>query len=622
MNDPSRPTTRRLAAILHADVAGYSALMNSDESATQSAVARSMDRARETVASHGGRLVGTAGDAFLAEFPSVVEAVAAATEFQNAMVEFGASTSFQSPLAFRIGINLGDVIADGDDIFGDGINVAARVQALAPPGGIAITSAVRDQLGRRLPIAFADGGSHSVKNIPDPIQIYVASPPFELRTKAYRRRKYLPHLALGATLGAILALGLAVAALMDSYQAGSPLRGQSSERAENRPVVAILPFKDQTNEQDSYFANGVTEDVISHLGRFSELLVLSWNAVAPFGNRPVDIEALRSDLKARYVVGGSIHRSQEKLRLNVQLTDARDGILMWSRRYETPIEDLFEVQDRITNAIAGSLAVGVGRIEQQRAFETPTEALDAYDLVLRGRSLIRRVERKANFEARKLFRAAIEKDPNYADAHASLAWTQVADVWWGWSEWPANALEEAIKNADRALELDPRNILAMTARSEVLFLQDRLTPSRAQCLRALEINPNDAQARATCGSVMVFSGDFEEGIRNLELSMRIDPDATSWNLTNLAVGYYLVERFEDAANLLGGGARGFDEDPAPHAVLAAANARLGRMEAAQREVEKALRLYPFFDAAIFANNIGNEENSKKLLAGLRAAGFK
>ncbi|NRG19024.1 hypothetical protein HPQ64_15130 [Rhizobiales bacterium] len=623
MNDRSHPTTRRLAAILHADVAGYSALMNSDEGATQAAVAQSMDRAREIVSAHGGRLVGTAGDAFLAEFPSVVEAVAAATEFQSAMADADPSASSGTPLSFRVGVNLGDVIADGDDIFGEGVNVAARVQTLAPPGGIAITRAVRDQLGKRLPVAFADGGAHSVKNISDPVRIYFARPPFTLQARPPPGRKYRRPLAFVAVFGAIFALGLATTALLDSFPGGRRTFDQSRAPTDSRPVVAILPFKDPANNaEEAYFANGVTEDVISHLGRFSELLVLSWNAVAPFADRPADIDALRKELKARYVIGGSIQRGREKLRLNVQLTDARDGILMWSRRYEAPIEDLFEVQDRITNAIAGSLAVGLNRIEQQRAFETPTEALDAYDLVLRGRSLIRRVERKANIEARKLFLAAAEKDPNYADAYASLAFTNVNDVSWGWSEWPTSALDKGIEYADRALALDERNVLAMTARSEILYLQGRLASSRAQCLRAVEINPNDAQARSTCGSVMIFSGDFQEGIRNLELSIRIDPESSSWTLTNLAVGYYLVGRFKDAADLLSAGARGFDEDPAPHAVLAAANARLGRMEAAQREVEKALRLYPFFDAAIFASNIGNEENSRKLLNGLRAAGFK
>ena len=609
VNETPQTPKRRLAAILHADIMGFSALMSADESGTQAAVARVMQAASAMARDRGGRVVSTAGDAFLAEFPSVVEAVSFASDFQTRQAD---------DLTFRIGVNLGDVIVEGDDIFGEGVNVAARVEALAPPGGIAISGTVREQLGNRVDIRFEDGGTHRVKNIPAPVRIYTAKPPFQPAASASRA------VTPGARrFGIILATILVLAGLGVYLRPDLALRFDpdvSSEvEMDSRPVLAVLPFREQGGN-GTCFGAGFTEDLILHLGRFPDILVLSWNAVAPFREN-TDPAELREQFNARYVIDGSVRRNGDRLRVTVQLTDARDGLLLWSERYETPEAELFDVQDRIAGAAAGSLALGVVRLEEQAALDRPTEELDAYDLVLRGRAALRRVDRASNLAARDYFNAALEIDPGYADARAGLAWTFTNEAWWGWSEWPRRTVEAGVRHARVALNTAPGNTTALSALTELYWMQNDLKAAADVCTRAVEANPNDARAHASCGGVLIFSGELEKGIAHGELALRLDPAPTTWLFTNLSIGYFMTGRYEDAIALLSRSSEVINEDPAPHAVLAATYARVGRTEEARQEVSETLRLSPFFDASVFAGNLAATGYEEELLDALHAAGF-
>lgn len=610
---------RRLAVVLHADVVGFTALMGADEAATHAALSRAMGRAREIIATRNGRVVGTAGDAFLAEFPSVVDAVRAAVEFQSR----GAEDAGGSPLVFRVGINLGDVIVQGEDIFGDGVNLASRVQALAPPGGIAITDAIHTQLGSRLETGFADGGLHKVKNVARPVHIHIALPPFEATGPAHRSAKWR-RLAASLVASLLITIGIAAGlALVLSRPEEAPPPDVAADPVDLRPVVAVLPFT-EPGAEETWFADGMTGDVIANLGRFPELLILSWNAVAPYRNATPEMSTARDILGARYVLRGSIRRNDAELRVSLELSDARDGLLIWSKRFEAPYDDVFELQDRITGDVAGALAIGLAKIEQQRTLTVPTETLDAYELVLRARAKTRRIRLADNLEARALFLEALEKDPDYPDALAGVALTYIAEAWWGWSEWPEASVRKAREAAEKALGLDPRNVRAAAVRAEALYLAGETDAARAVCDRALDINPNDPATLGVCGGVHVYAGETETGVPLLELSLRIDPELTGGPLSDLAIGYYVLGAFEKAADVLGhGAARGFDELPAAHATLAAINARLGRPEAARREVERTLQLSPFFDPETFAYNVvGNPDKAAELLADLRAAGFE
>lgn len=628
MSSDSKEHGRRLAAILYADIVGFSALMGADEDEAHAATSAAMARCRDIVASHHGRVVNTAGDAFLAEFPSIVDAVSAAVDLQ-ATAPAGATDIRDKSVRFRVGINIGDVIIDGDDIFGDGVNVAARIQELAPPGGIAVTRAARTQLGNRLDIAFQDLGQQMLKNIATPVRVFIAEPPFDkngshqtarVPARAAVRRKPVV-VALGFVLGLLLfALG---GTFVAQFVFREPLAVVEATFADARPVLAVLPFDELgPAAEDTYYADGFTEDIITHLGRFSELVVLSWNAVAPYRGHLPEIEKVRRELNARYVIGGSIRRQSNAIRLTVQLTDARDGTLLWSEQFQDAADDIFELQDTIAGTVAGALALGVEDVEQRSALKKPTDRLDAYDLVLRGRFELRKVDRANNLKARDLFRRALDLDPNYADARAGLAWTYVNDLWWGWNEWPEHSMESGEQLAREALDIDPNNVLALNALSELAWMKKDFQAARDFCRGAVRRNPNDPRAHASCAGTLIFSGAIEEGIRHGELTMRLDPEGSSWRNTTLAIGYYFQERYADAAQLLSRSAHFLDEDPAPHAVLAAIYSRMGRPEAAREEVERTLRLFPFFDAEIFAGNLAVTGYSDELLAGLREAGFE
>ena len=611
-----RPSSgRRLAAILHADVVSYSAKVATDETVTLQLLKQGLALAEAIVTSHAGRIVNTAGDAFLAEFPSVVECLRAAIEFQN-------TNGSQTGLEWRVGVNLGDIVIEGDDILGDGVNVAARVQELAPPGGIAITAAVLEQEGQRIGLEVDDLGQKRLKNVLTPVRVFLirAHGPGTSSTTAKRRFR-VPLLAAAlltvVVLGAFFGWRSGAFSILEFGQ-DAPVTAQVTQK----PVIAVLPFRDPTAGGDeSWFADGLTEEVIRQLGRFPALVVLSWNAVEPFNDK-VRLDDLRGELGADFVVSGTVWRSADKLRLGVDLSDTGNGSLIWSKRYDTELADIFDVQDKVANAVAGSLAVGLSRDVEQRAQRAPTGSLNAYDLFLRGRVLMRKTEREANFEARKLFARAIALDPNFSDAEAGLAWTHVADAWWGWTEWPYQSIDVAIERVNRAIALNPRNGLAHSILAEALWTQQDREAALDESERALALNPNDAWALATHGGILLHMGDPVAALPHLEMAFRLNPHPHSRAFAQLGLVYFLLERDDDAVDLLTRGIRAIKEDPSPHAILAMAAHRAGNFQLAERAKALTLRLSPFFDPATYAASFGGVGWKSELEAGLRAAGFE
>ena len=389
-----------------------------------------------------------------------------------------------------------------------------------------------------------------------------------------------------------------------------------------KPTIAVLPFKDQSGAGDhDYFSDGVSEDIIRALGRFSGLLVLSWSAVAPFKGRAVELDALAEELGARYVVGGTIRQSGDQLRVTVDLTDAQRGVLLWSERFDDRLEDIFAVQDRITQQVVAALAVRVTRLEQADALARPTESLGAYDLVLRGRSLLRRVERSANYDARSFFERAIAIDPGYADAYVGLGWTQLNDFLWGWTQWPHRAVDQAQDSASRAIELDDRNASGQALRAFILAFHRDFATAEAVIDRALTLNPNDALSHGIRGNIMLNSGRPEAAVGSLELALELDPHPLAWWLVDLGQAYYLAGRYADVIALFDRFTGNFDEDPAPHAILAAAHAQLGENDAAESSAVQLRRVSPFFDSEIYASSVTGAEHQRHLLDGFRKAGL-
>ncbi len=366
----------------------------------------------------------------------------------------------------------------------------------------------------------------------------------------------------------------------------------------------------------------MTEDVISELGRFASLLVLSWSAVAPYREDATALDELSRELGVRYVVSGTIRRAGEALGVSVQLTDAARGVLLWSERYDVAMADLFAVQDAITLQVVGALAGRVSRLEEARVLERPTVDLGAHDLVLRGRALLRTVERQANFEARSLFEAALTADPGYADAHVGLAMTEVNDLKDGWTEWPGEALARAAAQLDEALASDADNPHAHAMRAELLRLRGDLAAARRASDRAIALNPNSPQSQATRGGILVYQGELQPAIDALELALRLDPHPDASWVVNLAMAYYLAGRHADVVTLFDRFGGAFEAEPVQHLLLAAAYGQLGETAAATAALQRLRRVSPFFDAGVYAGNLAEPAHRRALLEGLEKAGLE
>jgi adenylate cyclase len=625
---PSRK--RKLAAILHADVVGFSRLMGEDETGTHQALGRLRRAVDPLIATRGGRIVGTAGDSLLADFPSVVDALNCALEMQRASRAINDSMPPERRLELRIGINLGDVIIDGDDIFGDGVNIAARIEALAKPGSVCISHTVYEQVKNKLDLDYRPLGSHRVKNIAEPVRAYeVGGAAVAPRPRTWR----WPVAAGGA---AIVSVGLVAGALYGG--GGRELFGLGSAakpvnvaalaapaRLAGRPSVAVLPFKNLSGDADhDFFSDGTTEDVITALGRFSNLLVISKSATFPFRNSNASPAEIGRLLNARYLLDGSIRRAGNRVRVGVTLTEPTTGRNVWSETYDVEGDDIFTVQDNIAKRVVGAAAVSLTRVEQERVLAKPTSSLAAYEYVLRGRDAFSQDSRDSNDEASELFQRAIDLDPNYADAYAALGFSHYEAVVSGWSEFRAEELERAEALAQKALALDPATTRAYRLLAQLHLFRKRFDLALAQVDRALEINPSDADNYAARGSILVWAGKAAEALPWLEGALRFD-QADGFASARLCMTYYLLSRYPEA---LDAGDRALSRTPGrntqmiTHPMLAAAYAELGRLQDAERERAISARLWPLLDARTFADQYGTDEARDHMLEGLKKAGFR
>ncbi|MEA2916242.1 MAG: adenylate cyclase [Bradyrhizobium sp.] len=623
---------RKLAAILHADVVAFSRLMGEDDTGTHQALGRLRQAVDPLIIAQNGRIVGTAGDSLLADFSSVVDALNCAVEMQQAAHAINESIPPERRLELRIGVNLGDVIVDGDNIFGDGINIAARLQALAKPGTICISQTVYEQVKNKLNFRYHPLGSHRVKNIVEPVRAYLV----EVAATARRRRRRRWPLVAATGGAAIVAAGLSVWALHADvsrhlFGFGSVAKPvevatlASAARLETRPSVAVLPFKNLSGDSaHDFFSDGITEDVIAALGRFSNLLVISKSSSFPYRNSNIAPAEIGRLLNARYLLDGSVRRTDDRVRVGVQLTEATTGRLVWSETYKAEIDGIFAVQETIAKSVVGAAAVELSRFERERARAKPTSNLAAYEYVLRGRGALSHNTRESNDEASELFQRAIDLDPNYADAYAALGDSYFEAVVSGWSEFRTEDLERAEALAQKALALDPATTRAYRVLSNINLFRKRYDLALAQIDRALEFNPSDADNYVTHGSILMWAGRAAEALPWLEGALRFDK-ANSVAATRLCMAYYFVHRYTEAVDACD---RGLSHDPGrntqmlTHPVLAAIYAALNQQQDAKRERALVARLWPLLDARTFASQFGTEEARNHMLEGLKQAGFR
>jgi adenylate cyclase len=641
------PDPRRLIAVVYADMVGYSRLIGLDDLQTLERLRKLRNSVIDpALGGHGGRIVQTGGDSLLMVFNSIDGAVRFAVKVQQDVPVFDGDQPHDRAIRFRIGINIGDAIADGTDLHGDAVNVAVRIQAECPPGGICVSRAVRDHVHGRLDLVFEELGPLHLKNIARPVEAFVlkldgvksvaapdrANSATTLATASRRRRKRWALVAVAGTT-AFVAAGFVVWARHAGK--GPDLFGLGSRPVEvatlatparlaGRPSVAVLPFKNLSGDTaQDFFSDGITEDVITALGRFSNLLVISKSASFPFrgsNSSPAEIGRL---LDARYLLEGSIRRAGNRVRVGVELTEAKAGRLVWSETYDAEADDIFAVQDKIARRVVGAAAVELTRFEQERALAKPTSNLAAYEYVLRGREAFSHETRDDNDEASELFQRAIDLDPNYADAYAALAGSYQEAVVSGWSEFRAEELERAEALAQKALALDPATTRAYRVLSQINLYRKRYDLSLAQTDRALEINPSDANNYAERGSTLVWAGRATEALPWLEGALRFDR-ANGFAAARLCTVYYLLRRYTEAVDVCD---RALSRNPGrntqmiTHPMLAATYAELGRQQDADGERAIATHLWPLLDARTFAAQFGTQEAQDHMLEGLKKAGF-
>ncbi len=609
MQEPATP--RRLTAILAADVVGYSRLMQDDDQATLRDLTERRALFAERVAARRGRIVNAPGDSILAEFPSVVDAVECAAGIQRELAARNAGVPQARRMQFRIGINLGDVLVDGDGIYGDGVNIAARLESLCDPGGVNVSASAYEQVRDKLAYRFIDRGEQQVKNIARPVRAYA----LDLRSHGvvFKRKfsfKFRPF--------PVLVVFVAIAALAFTYFSG--------KKAKDVPAatIAVLPFANQSGDpKRDYFSDGVTEDIISALGRFSAVRVIAHNAVQAYKGRNSTPEEISRELAVRYVVRGSVREAEGKVRVAVELSDAMKGTLLWSDRYEGEGMEVFEIQDRIVRNVAGALAVKLTSLEQQRAISKPPESMEAYDLVLRARELLPRGERAMNREARALLAQALRLSPNYAEAHAARADAEMQRALFGWIEDPAEALRRSEEAAQRAIGLGDPGAAARAhgVLGSLYTFTGKFDAALVEADRAIELNGSDALAHGLRGGVLLWTGRIEESISSSEAARRFDPRFSRESGFNLSLAYYLAGRYRDALETAETTLRGAPELSFVEAVRAAALAQLGQVEEARRAAAQVRRLDPFFKTERFGTRFVNPAHRQAIQQGLRKAGL-
>ena len=581
---------RRLAAILAADVAGYSRLMGVDEEGTLSALKElRRELADPKIKEHRGRIVKTTGDGLLVEFASVVDAVRCAVEVQFEMAERNAGMPEERRIQFRIGINLGDIIKDGRDIHGDGVNIAARLEALAEPGGICVNRVVRDQVRDKLDFAFEDAGEQRVKNIARPLRVY----------------RIRPGRSAGDTMGA----------------------AQPALALPDKPSVAVLPFTNMSGESEQEFvSDGIAEDVITALSRYPSLFVIARNSSFTYKGRPVDVKQVGRELGVRYVLEGSVRKAGNRIRVTAQLVEAGTGNHVWADRYDRDLADIFAVQDEITEAVTIAIAPAIADAELQRAVRKPPDSLDAWAAYQRGLWHLSEANPDDNTIAQKFFRQAIDLDPTFAGGYSGLALAQLqaAAVYQKLGLLEAQSSAEAL--ARRAVALDGADAEARSCLGWALQARGELQGALSEIERALGMSPNLAVAHGQRGATLIFAGRPKEGLAAVQTSIRLDPrdPFSAIRLLHIACGLYFSREYEEAIEAAKQLIRSYPDFPMIYRWPAAALGQLGRTAEAKEALDKAVSLAPAAFDMYVRKRVPwfRPEDHAHLVEGLRKAGWE
>jgi adenylate cyclase len=588
---------RRLAAILSADVAGYSRLMAEDEVATLHTLTAYREEIGVLVRQHRGRVVDSPGDNLLAEFPSALEAVSCAVEIQRVVAARNASLPSEKRMEFRVGVHLGDVMVEDDRIYGDGVNIAARLEGLAEAGGICVSGTVCEQVERKLAVELEDLGEQTLKNIPRPVHVYgvrllLARPQREAATEV------LPGMTELTVPG-----------------------------FSGRPAIAVLAFDNLSGDpEQEYFADGIAEDLITRLSAWRYFPVIARNSSFVYRGRSLDVKQVSRELGVRYVVEGSVRKAGDRVRINVQLIDATTGHHVWAERYDRELRDLFALQDEITEALAGWLTPELMQAEQERAVRQEPRNLDAWDCAQRGFWHIWKLNQENNTQARSFLERAVELDPQLVLAFYGLTVTHYLDIFYQWSDSWEQSVAAMVRAAERGAALDEKDAfgqLGLGAAYSVTGPEDKMI---AALELATELNPSLALAYGILGNLLATVRRPGDAIAALEKAMRLsprDPFLFAF-LSGVALAHFAAGRYEDAVDWARRSLRRRTDWMDPHHVLAASYAHLGRLEEARTALEESLRLQPGFSLDTYERMLSSADPdfTERYFDGLRKAGLK
>jgi adenylate cyclase len=616
---------RKLTAILSADVKGYSRLMGEDEEATVRTITAHRKVIASVIQKYRGRVVDSPGDNILAEFVSVVDAVQSAVEIQEVIRAKNAELPDERRMEFRLGINLGDVIQEGERIYGDGVNIAARVEGLAEAGGICISGSAYEQIENKLALGYEYIGEHTVKNIVKPIRVYRVPTGPETLKKVTDERRPAPSWQRAA-LAVVIALVVVAGgvAIWKSYRPSTspPMEVASVEKMAfplpDKPSIAVLPFDNLSGDpEQEYFSDGLTDEIITALSSVPKLFVIARNSTFTYKGKPVKVQQVSEDLGVRYVLEGSVRKAGDKIRISAQLIDALNGHHLWAKRYDRNLSDIFAVQDELTKEIITAMQVKLTEGEQVKAAAKGTNNLEAYLKYLQANEYMNRGNIESNALAKQLAEEAIALDPEYAWAYYALARAHDMAVWLGTTKSPKQVIAEATELLEKAIVLDDNLAEAHGLLGFLYSIERQHDKALAQGKKAVALNPNSATAHVTLGKVLTFAGRYEESIPEYKIAIRLNPMPPNRYFWSLGLSYGLAGQYEEGITWCEKAVRQAPDSLWARIMMTAVYSWSGRDEEARAEAAEVLRLNPNFSLERFAKKAGSS-----LVSALRKAGLK
>ena len=622
---------RKLTAILSADVKGYSRLMGEDEESTVRTITAYREVIGILIKDHKGRVVDSPGDNILAEFVSIVDALRCAWDIQQEIKSRNADLPANRRMNFRIGVNLGDVIEEGDRIYGDGVNIAARLEGLAEEGGICISGTAYDHVKNKLPFRYEYDGEHTVKNIREPVRVYSILMKPETARKVIAdnkvRRKTWRKVALCAIIVLVFVAGGFIGRYLYHRQAVQIEPASSDKIAfplPDKPSIAVLPFENLSGDpEQEYFSDGITEDIITDLSKISGLFVISRHSVFTYKGKAIKIAEVGQELGVRHVLEGSVRKANGRVRITAQLVDATTEGHLWAERYDRDLKDIFALQDEVTQKIVAALAVKLTEDEKKRLVHKYTDNMEAYDFYLQGVEYKNRYTKEANVQARQMFERAIDLDPEFAAAYGWLGFTHFHDWTFGWSKDP-QSLERALELAHRTLDLDDSLPLGHHLLGKVYSWKKQHEKAIAELKKAIAFSPNDADHLVGLGYILNFAGRPEDAIGLVKKAMRLNPMYPAYYLWELGHAYFLTGRYEEAIEALKRLLdRNSDFMPA-HVFLAASYSEIGKEEEGRAEVAEIERLSPQASLVALRQRLPYKDQAvlERLIESLRRVGLK